>query len=278
MKAVRQFKLINSAGETYDLMDVNHYFNEPSGLGFSADNRYTRVANKFSPYQNRARQGIISGTMVFHVRAYEEYRKFILFCQKEPLTLIYTTDRENRAKVLLTDVEKTEISHNNSRLLCKVMFTMLGMWYRVVAASNDGSIDGGKVYNYIYDYTYADEIPGVVNIESDTQCESPCIITIYGPAVNPVWRHYLNGQLMEEGAVDATIAQDRRLVIDTTSTPFRIVEVDAAGNVYADRYQDSDFSKERFVYLGAGRNRFAVGSDTTTPAVTVEARLEYKTI
>ena len=277
MKAIRQFKLINGAGETYDLMDMNHFLSEPAGLGFSGDMRYTRVANKFKAYQNRARQGIISGTMVFYARAYEEYRKFILFCQNEPLTMIYTTDSESRAQVLLTDIEKGEIAHN-SRLLCKAQFTMLGMWYKLVTVTNDGSIGSGKVYDYTYDYTYADELPGVVTIESDTLCESPCIITIYGPAVNPVWRHYLNGQLVEEGAIEATIPQGRRLVIDTTTTPFRIVEIDPAGNVLADRYQNSDFSKERFIYLGAGRNRIVVGTDTTTPAVTVEARLEYKTV
>ena len=51
------------------------------------------------------------------------------------------------------------------------------------------------------------------------------------------------------------------------------------GNEVSDMYQQSDFSTDRFVRFGKGRNTIAVSADNTNVLnVGVEAQIEYATV
>jgi hypothetical protein len=104
-------------------------------------------------------------------------------------------------------------------------------------------------------------------------------VVLYGELVNPTWRHYLNNVLQTTGKITGTVMPNHRLVIDTTTIPYSMKQVDAFGNVVSDMYQLSDFSTERFVRFGKGRNTVSVQADNTnTLNVGVEAQIEYATV
>ena len=81
------------------------------------------------------------------------------------------------------------------------------------------------------------------------------------------------------GKVNGTVLANHRLIIDTTTIPYGIKQVDALGNLISDMYQQSDFSTSRFVRFGHGRNTVTFGADNTNVLkVGVEAEIEYATI
>lgn len=276
---IRKFMLINSIGETFDLNSLNHFMHDPDGLGYESGADYIQVGNVFNPISDKPRQIPISGVIRFKKPdCYEKYMDFIRFCQRKPLTMVYTTMKEYRCAVNLASIKKTEVNLE-SGMDVPVRFAKLGTWYRKVFETNENHESEGKKYSYQYPFTYADEIANAIVIDSDSCLESPTKITIFGHAVNPTWRHYLNGKLAEVGKVNATIEQGKKLVIDTTNAPSTIQEQDRKNQPIRDLYQDSDFATERFVYFGIGRNRIVVGHEGTQKlVVSVEAQIAYETV
>ena len=148
-----------------------------------------------------------------------------------------------------------------------------------VVEYNPGTESGGKVYNYSYDYQYLKGGKNTITIESDSYQSSPVKLVIIGPAINPAWRHYLNDELVTTGKVNGIIGTDNRLIIDTTTIPYKIIQVDALGQLVSDMYQQSDFSTYRFVRFGHGRNTVTFTADESNVLnVGVEAQIEYATI
>ena len=155
----------------------------------------------------------------------------------------------------------------------------MSRWRRVIIQRNDPTVAQGKIYTYSYPFTYGKDIVNNVTIESDTSFESPCKITIIGRCLNPVWRHYSNGDLISSGKVYTSLTDGQRLVIDDTKIPYSIKKIDASNNVIADLYEDSDFTTKRFFFLQRGSNRISIGHDGVDDLeLAVEARLEYETI
>ena len=46
--------------------------------------------------------------------------------------------------------------------------------------------------------------------------DSPCKVTIFGPCLNPVWKHYVDNELFETGRYEGLIMADHKLVVDAT--------------------------------------------------------------
>ena len=159
------------------------------------------------------------------------------------------------------------------------MFAAQGLYYKSVNKYSNTLSIGGKIYPYTYDYAYSDVSYNSVEIESDSYEDSPCRITIQGPCINPVWKHYVNNVLYETGAYMGTVSADHKLVIDTTKLPYSITERGAGDDVVADRYQLCDFTTERFFHLQHGANRISVSHEgINTLNVIVEGRISYETV
>ena len=278
---MRLFKIKNSRGQEYDLNDLENFFHDPSGLGFKRDTDYLKIGNRYIPQDDKFSQPEISGTIRFkgsEGEAYDKYYEFAKFIQHVPLTLYYTPDLTYRIDVYVESIDKTEIDKKSDGLDCKIKFSGTNLFYRDVIISNDGKA-AGKVYPYRYNYTYNDFIPGTAAIESDSAEDSPCRIFIYGKAVNPHWYHYLNGKLVGEGKVNATIASGDKLVVDSMSMPYLIRETDSDNKLIHDRYQQSDFTMSRFIFLGYGHNLISVGHDgTDILKVALEAMILHETV
>lgn len=279
---IRKFRLINGNGQEYHLTVRAHFFHSPGGLGYAKDVTYQRVGHLFKRINEFYTQGGVSGEVFFpDPHAYEKYQEMISFAEAGELFLVYQPARqmaEYRCLVNLTEVEKTEKQAGGLNI--GVKFTAETMWYRILSEFNDGSeVTEGKVYDYTYDYTYADYVSNTVSFESDTKVASPMRIYVYGPMVNPTWSYYHNNVLKGTGRVNGEIPKGNLLLIDTTAIPYQIKQLDGFLNVVQDMYALSDFGTERFFMALPGNNRISVAHEGTTPLkVRTEVQLLYASV
>lgn len=276
---MRTFTLINNDGNSYNLTEKKKsFFFNVGGLGYERETEFQRIGEHLALINDHLAQGVVIGTIKFwQPNAYQQYFKFAQFCQNKPLKLLYTPPsgityyREG----YVTRIDKAE----ENALTVSIEFRATTPWYKSVNVFNSGEVTGGKVYDYTYDYQYAESTAQSVVINSDSYESSPCKITLYGPLTNPSWSHYLNNKLMVTGKVNGTIDAGNKLVIDTTSIPYSIKQFDANDNLISDMYQLSDFSTYRFVNLGYGENIISATHDTVSVIkVGVEAKIEYATV
>jgi len=275
---MREFYLLNGKGNRYSLMDVKHWLHDPSNLGANFSSKYEQVGANFIRTKRIPSPDDPSGEILFTgENKYQDYSDFIRFVSIEPLTLIYVSSDEYRASVDLVSIDKSEIKEGT--LACTINFKRLGRWYKRHYIYNEGDMTGGKVYDYNYDYTYIDMEPETAIVQSDSGYESPTQISIYGPCQNPIWKHYLNNEVVGTGSVQADIIDGHRLVIDCTKIPYTVHELNIDGEVVEDLYSKTDFTEKRFFFLGYGKNRIIVDHDGTNKLkLAVEARVEYETV
>lgn len=277
---MRTFRLYDNDGNRYNLTSRDHlFFYAVDGLGFTQEAEFQRIEERFALLDSHVAQGKVEGTIKFwQPEAELQYFNFSQFCQNKPITMDYNNNYGTYSrKGIITKVVRGDGDGNELRI--KIEFTALTPWYKTVSEYNEGTIVGGKVYNYTYDYTYSDSVVNTVSIDSDSYQSSPVRLIIFGEAVNPTWRHYLNNVLVSSGKVNGTVLANHRLIIDTTTIPYSIKQVDMLGNVISDMYQQSDFSTQRFVRFGHGVNTVTFGADNTNVLnVGVEAEIEYATI
>lgn len=277
---MRKFMLINANGTTYDItVKGSAFFYNVDGLGYDRNMTFQQISEQFALLEDKANQQTITGTVRFwKPDAEQSYFDFYKFCKLAPLKMKYNPGhgvyyRNGYVRAI------TRGDGTGDALTASIEFVCTSPWYRTFSAFNNGEITGGKTYDYTYDYTYTEATPGSVIIDSDSMMACPCKLTIYGEAVNPAWSHYVNGKLVSTGKINATINENRRVVIDTTSTPWRIIQTDNLGNFVSDLYQLSDFSTDRFIQVRNGRNVISVTDDGVEDLnVGVEALIGYDTV
>lgn len=277
---MRTFRLHDNDGNRYNLTSKDDlFFYAVDGLGFKQEAQFQRIEDRFALLTNYIAQGKIKGTIKFwQPQAELQYFNFAQFCQNKPLTLDYNN---NYGKYLrdgiITEIKRSDGKGNSLEI--EIEFSAITPWYKTISEYNEGTIVGGKVYNYTYDYTYSGSVVNTVSIDSDSYQSSPVRLVIFGPAVNPTWRHYINNVLTSTGKINGNVLQNHKLIIDTTTIPYSIKQVDMLGNLISDMYQQSDFSTQRFVRFGHGTNTVTFAADNTSVLnVGVEAEIEYATI
>ena len=305
---MRTFALIDNNGNSYDVTVKDKAFLYGiTGLGYAKESQFLRIKERFALARMEFEQQKIVGTVKFwQPNAEAEYFQFAQFCQNSPLKIRYApksgtifqssykrayvdkqtlilpykyVKRENYFRDgYVTVIEKSDGVGNC--LEVKIEFICETPWYKNISEYNYGGVgDSGKEYPYTYPYLYTGSVNNEVTVDSDSRLQSPSKVVIIGPATNPTWRHYLNDVLVSTGKLNGSILPNHRLVIDTTTIPYSIKEYDAQGNQVADLYQSSDFTTERFVRLGYGKNRITVSAvDATVIGIGVEAQIEYATV
>ena len=277
---MRSLILVNGNNEEYDLLDpAKSPTFQVEGFGLEDETDFVRIGNGFFPLEEVTAQQALSMTLLFwkdHAAAYE---RFVRFARRDPLFFLYESNgRKYRIPCRLTKITKTEISGKRF-YACDTTFALTGMPYIVKSAICLDDDSNGKTYDYEYDFAYSSLFPNTVIIKSESYVESPCILTIYGRAVNPVWRHYVEGKLVESGAYAGTIPAGHSLVIDSQGMPHSITEYDSSGAVVADRYPLCDFGTERFMWACEGENRYVVShDDVNTLKIMAEAYISYETV
>lgn len=105
---------------------------------------------------------------------------------------------------------------------------------------------------------------------------SPAILTIHGPIVNPVWTHVIEDGsrtlLVGSGSFtkNLELLAGEKIVIDSTPTQQSITLIHANGTT-SDLYPQRNFEETCFITLKPGVNRISVMSDDTgEPAANIE--------
>ena len=273
---MRKFTLTNAIGQTWDLNNIESFFHQPKGLGGERKITYAQIGNRFAETDEKLKQKSISGKIAFS--GYREYSKFAKFIQHRPLTLTYEIpDGRYSMKVNVTKLTKTELE--TMGIVSDVVMEGLTTWYRQKFTENTVSKSGGKIYPYTYAYTYLDATAGTLEFESESTEESPIRLVILGPCTNPSWIHRVNGVVVATGKVNETIGESMKLVVDTTSNPYKICEIGANGEETRDLYEKSDFSTERFLTAGYGRNVIsAMHEGSEDIKIALEVQEEYAAI
>lgn len=271
---MRQFALINAENQKYDLNSLDSFLQEPAGLGMERDIDYEQIGYEYIIIEDILKQKKPTGTICFS--GYEEYLRFAGFIRSRPLTLEYTAAETYRLDVAIQQIDKTELEEGG--LNCRIVMESLGTYYKMVIARNTEE-HAGKIYPYSYPYIYSDFSMGAVKIDADTIMESPVEITIWGPVKNPAWAHWVNGNTVTRGRMRLELAEGRKLVISTRKIPWSIREYDLNNKMILDRYQDSDFSTERFINIQSGRNQIVFTHEgESNIKILVEAALRYETV
>lgn len=305
---MRKFTLYDYDGNSYDITAKGSaFFYGVGGLGYEDDATFLRIDERYKLLKKHKQQGKITGTIRFwQPDAEQAYFDFAQFCQNEVLTLSYSpksgkisksdfdsafvqgnvlylpyktiTYEKYYRRGYVTKIDKTDVIGNCLEIT--IEFTAETPWFKIKSEFNyGGQSESGKKYPYEYPYTYDGSVQNAITIESDSRKSSPCKLIIMGPCTNPSWNHYLNGVLQSTGGVTAEILPNHRLIIDTTTIPYSIKEVDVNNNEVADLYQSSDFDTERFIRLGYGENLISVAAiDTTEIGIGAEAEIEYATV
>lgn len=275
----RQFRLINRAGEEYDLCDLSHAFYSPDGLGFKRDISSVRVGSAFAAVENNLSQQTIKGEMRF--KSYELYSAFKEFISGGDLILAYQPKGFTKwyyRKVEVERIDKGELDPQTRRLICAIDFLSFSQWYEKDNAKRTIDLTGeNTVFPLIFPFLFSDADKNEVVIINDRVAPAPCKIILSGPCVNPAWVLRQGGKTITSGAMTISIAAGEKLVVDANIESMRIVKETSAGEVNV--YQHSDFSTERFIYAPTGESKLKfTHSNTSALNITVEVRQVSDTV
>ena len=277
---VRRFELQNSRGESFNLMRKDAFFSSPDGIGVKYRNTFSRVGTSYIPTKKEITQPEIEGVMIF--KGYSQYTEFKNHISKQPLKLLYTVNGTTYTiDCLVGEISKSEINNKSNRLESALVLECTSQWYVKRDPIFTAKIDqvGGKVYDYTYDYTYQESLMNQIRATNYSNLESPAIITLYGPIVDPVWRVLVNGKVFQSGECNVTIATGHKLVINSVDDQLEIAEYTEDGEYYRDIYQYINFGKSNFIYLPPGECVVTfTSSDDANVYASVELMEYYETV
>lgn len=262
---VRKFKLINSTGAEWDLMQKDGFLYGPEGLGINQDNEYMRIGSTYELVQSLSAQKSVNFTMVF--ASYSVYREFARFIIYAPLKLAYMPLNEwAYIDGDITSLSKTEINPNTRRLECSAVFTATSLWYIPRAARKTAEdVENPKRYDYGYDYQYADAINGYIAVVNDSNEDAPATISIMGPITDPAWYVSVNNNVVSSGSVTATIPEGDKLVINSKDGALEVAEYTTDNVPVRNLYQATDFSRETFVLFPPGNSVLFISGTSEDP-------------
>lgn len=260
---MRKFKLKNANGEEFDLTCRASFLTFPEGLGTSREHNYFPVGMSYRRLSTRYSQKLPYGELSF--LDYETFSKFAEFLRHEPFVLCYQP--ENTWYYLdcdLSFLNKGEISQDTGRLDCPVQFSAVGTWRKeaVVLKSGDVVSGAGKVYAYMYPYTYSDNSIGSIIYQNNSSLEQYGKLSINGPATNPGWVLFKNSRSVLSGKVNVVIADNEKLVVNADPLHYEISIYTKSNLFVKDVMYKSDFSTKRFVVLPQGKSILNLSSES----------------
>lgn len=270
--SVRQFKLINSIGQEKSLMSEDLFGHTPTGLGASFSNAYYGVNSNFINESLGVDQQVFEIQIVFgHLsrKPYLEYNEFMQFLNHQPITVEYSLENLGtfRRDANVSEITKTEIGDQNvlNETFAFEFFTPFYSWVEFERKKTPGT-EGGKKYNYTYDYTYgiADAIFNTIELNNDsvyfgTSYSSPLEIKITAtqPISNPQWEIVQNGQIVQNDRFFVDLQPGYSLLVSSDPQNQRAVIIDPYGNE-SNVYMKQDIQKSNFVVAPLGKSTLEV--------------------
>ncbi len=274
---MRKFKLINADGQEFDLMRKDAFFSTPSGLGFKKGFDIAVSGYSFIETDNVLEQKEISGEMIF--KGYKEYNEFSKFITKLPLKLCYKPlDTWYYIDCKVSQLDKDEISYSSKRLICKIDYLCFSQLYKDITVTKSKVGDDGKIYNYSYPFKYVEPSTGIITIINESNIDSPCILHIMGPCVNPSYSLIQSGVVKATGKINKILDEGRKLVIDSNPNNMEIAEYTINNEYINSLYGFSDFTTARFIYFPPGESTLQFSHEGSTEFIAfTEVRLLAET-
>ena len=232
---VREFYLINETGQTFSLMDINHYclLTEPEGLGCSYYTEHHQINNSFIPNVKRIEQGIIGGTLNFI--NYDNYTKFVNFAASaKSLKFQYKIPKSDHISnyyrnVVFKSITKTQ-KLINGFLSEQVIFEATTLWYE----ENNfiyrvEEIEDELRWDFEWDSVFTDYENRSVLFDNTGHTEAPFLLEMGGYILNPTISVYRDNELINELSLEITIEEGEKLIYCTRDNECEITKLTANG-------------------------------------------------
>lgn len=275
---MRLFKLINSQGETFDLMRKDAFFSNPGGLGLDREINTVQVGGEYAPLESKAKQKVITGTMAFN--SYKTYSEFVSFIKKSPLRLGYNP--LSAWRFVDCDVQtltKGEMEHDHKRIYCDINFICYSKWYITKYGSTTirtiEEYEDRKEYQYKYPYSYRSSYSGQIEL-TVLEDDAPLKITINGPCSNPAYTVRKASEIVGKGQFFVELTDKEKLVVDANPRTMEASVYSKQGDFLRDVYGASNFETERFLYLPRGKNNITISRTGTVNVLAVAEVKDYE--
>lgn len=303
---MRYFKLENNDGDELNITTKEFFFHGVEGLGFDEEVNFRSVGPVWrlnaSAFSQLPITGLLCLTENGSTTPYQKYDILRKFITQTPLIFLYYPDGINgkvyRKKVRVTRLVKTEMTEYGV-LDCDMSFTPYTPWYEIQTFENIPEVidedahwiwDVGNEWRDIIEgesdtprYKFGGESRNVIDIDCDSNTKGFIKLTINGPALNPTWTQYVNGNLKASGGFDTSanlsLSENEKLVIDNTEGLFSMIVFNLSTNETRNVYSLRDFDKQCFFNLEEGHNIFAVASQDGSPvSIAIEGHIHYATV
>lgn len=280
---MRKFKLENANGDLIDLTTEKVFFHDPDGLGYSLENTFRRIKDRFALIKSEVSQQTISGSIAFLGETpYEQYTEFIEAVSIGGLKLMYSTKNDvwYYRDVIISELGKSEILQEGY-LDISASFLCLTPWYKAIQVKSTNQYhENDWVFGDIWPIKFSAGSSVDIDVDADCTMESPCCLTIYGKVINPIWKHYVNGVFCCNGTATVTINNYYKMTVDNRGSNYSMSLYNDQGDKIQDLYQLSDFGTKRFIWLKKGHNHIEITGSSFEKYMwaELEANLYYDTV
>ena len=188
---IRSFKLVNEYGQECDLNNAEKtgLLTEPQGLGYDHAVSYIDIGDAFIRTKKKAKQGVVSGTLIFGGKPYESYAAFNDFVRSsKELKLIYKTPGSTVSyyrDVDLVQLAKTELE--GGVLPCPVEFYCKSLFYSNIKNNfTVSTIEGELRYDIRWPARYNDYSERTIMLSNNGDVDAPFTLSLNGYCENPV--------------------------------------------------------------------------------------------
>lgn len=198
---IRSFKLVNEFGQEYDLNSAEKtgLLTEPQGLGYDHTVSYIDIGDAFIRTKKKAKQGVVSGTLIFGGKPYEAYNAFNGFVRNsKELRMIYKTPGSTVSyyrDVDLVRLVKTEME--GGVLHCPVEFYCKSLFYSNVKNNfTVSTVEGELRYDIRWPAKYNDYSKRAIMLSNSGDVDAPFTLVLNGYCENPVVTLSKNGEVV----------------------------------------------------------------------------------
>ncbi len=267
----RKLYLVNEIGSTF-YFDYSHncIIEDLDGLGFEFDINYEEIDSNYIETKRTIPQRTISLTLDFFdgYQGFTRWRNYIT--KSKELRLFYFCDGVKYCYVTIQCSSKTELE--SGVLKTQVKIDCLSLW--LVNKSYNFDVTnpgGGKVYTYVYPYTYAISFNGRITVVNESSRRVPLLVRMIGNLYYPRVIVRQNGQDI----------MTLRMLIDERESPTIEVNADPTNQYIkriigvdeADLYNAQDFSCDNFLFLPPGQCEIFFDPGVREPA---RCEIEFK--
>ena len=290
-----------------DITTEEYLFHDIGGIGFGESTDFRSIGPVWRLTSANYSQEPVTGKMLFSEigiqTPYQKYQMFKTFIDKPPLTLIYyphgpsTTPYYKTVRV--TSLAKGEINEYGV-LDCDIEFMPYTPWYEIKVeenASREEEPNSGWIWDVgttwrdvivpvepeVHLYKFGGETRYGITFECESNANGLTKLIIKGPATNPTWYHYVNGQLASSGGFDpentVRLTEDESLIVDNTEGTYSMYIRNDITYITRNVYSLRDFDKKCFIKLSEGVNSITVTTaDGSQLGLSVEGHLFYATV